>query len=185
MWEEFLKVFSSEGLADEFSATPEGGSIDDDKEVNESNEQFNESNSNNDFNIGELDGFDTGDNFDEGGGFGDSGLGNGGNSGLGTSLKPTENPFKGQNGRTLLDTKLSELYVSVDNALKLVQSNIKVDKVVIAELTDLLRNIKQVRDVVFIQPIETTMFRWALCVKAYQLISKQLCINKKTEKKSN
>jgi hypothetical protein len=156
--------------------------------MNDSNEQFNESTSN-DFGDAGLNGDDFGMGGDDFGGFDSGGddsfdSGTGGDSGLGTALKPTDNPFKGQNGRELLDTKLAELYAAVDNSLKIVQSNIKVDKVVIGELTDLIENIKQIREVVFIQPIETSMFRWSLCVKAYQLICKQLCINTKAEQDS-
>jgi hypothetical protein len=183
MWESFTKAFSYEALGDEFDTTPEGGAIEGDAEMNESNEQFNESDFSgddfgSDFSMG-------GDGLDDFGGPPDMSGGNmGGGSGLGTALNPTENPFKGQNGRTLLDTKLSELYTSVDNSLKLIQSDIRVDKVVIGELTNLLENIKRVREVVFIQPVDTSAFRWALCVKAYQLIYKQLCINTKVEQDS-
>jgi hypothetical protein len=179
MWQSFSKELSFEALGDEFDATPVGGSAEGDEEMNDSDEQFNEDSisdlGNDDFGFGEGSDDMSGDMSS--GGAGDS-------SGLGTSLKPTDNPFKGQNGRELLDTKLAELYSAVDNSIKLVQSNKRLDKVVIAELSDLLMNIKQVREVVFIQPVETSMFRWALCVKAYHLICKQLCINSKVEQNS-
>jgi hypothetical protein len=182
-----FKALSSEALGEEFNSTPIGGAAEGDEETNESNEQLNESASDNGFD----DGFDMEGGLDGGDSFSDAGFGNmegsssGGVSGLGTSLKPTDNPFKGQNGRELLDTKLAELYISVDNSLKLIQSDIKVDKVVIAELNDLLDSIKKIREVVFIQPVETTQFRWALCAKAYQLICNQLCINAKAEKEKS
>jgi hypothetical protein len=188
MWKDFSQILSKEAIGDEFNTAPSGGTSGDDQEMNESDEQFNESTSDDDF-MGDLDmggdssgfGGDFG-GFDSGGGdF--SGGGMGGGQGLGTALNPTENPFKGQNGRELLDTKLAELFSSVDNSLKLVQANVKVDKVVIREFTMLLENIKKVREVVFIQPVETSLYRWSLCVKAYQLICKQLCIDNKADQK--
>jgi hypothetical protein len=182
MWREFSSLLSREAIGDEFDSTPAGGDTEGDAEMSGNDEQFNENTSGDgfedDFSMGggdDLGGFDSGGSDMSGGG------GMGGGSGLGTGLNPTDNPFKGQNGRELLDTKLAELYLSVDNSLKLVQSNIKVDKVVIGELGDLIENIKKIREVVFIQPIETSMFRWSLCVKAYQLICKQLCIDTKTQ----
>jgi hypothetical protein len=186
MWETFNHLLSYEALGDEFDSTPQGGNNEDDMDSGDSNEQFNEGGSIDDFgdSFGGMDDFGMGDS-----GFGDSGMGDmsgGSGSGLGTALNPSINPFKGQNGRALLDTKLAELYASVNNSLELAQANIKIDKVVVGDLTTLLKNIEQVREVVFIQPIETSLYRWSLCVKAYELISKQLCINKETEKeKSN
>jgi hypothetical protein len=186
--EEFYRLLSTEALGEEFDSTPVGGSSEGDEETGESNEQFNESTFDDDSGGDEFD--MGGDDFGTGDDFGGSGMddmsgGGGEGEGLGTGLKPTDNPFKGQNGRALLDTKLAELYSSVDNSLKLAQANIKIDKVVVGELNSLLESIGQVREVVFIQPIETSLYRWSLCVKAYQLISKQLCINISKEKQNN
>jgi hypothetical protein len=184
MWEDFSRNLSSEALGDEFEATPQGGNSDDDQEISDGNEQFNEDGSFDDFggdDFGGMDDMGMGDDFGSGG-MGDMSGGSGG--GLGTALNPATNPFKGQNGRALLDTKLSELYASVNNSLELAQANIKIDKVVVGELTTLLENIKQVREVVFIQPVETSLYRWRLCIKAYELISKQLCINTEAEQKN-
>jgi hypothetical protein len=185
MWEEFAHTLSFEAIGDEFNSTPAGGSADDDKEMDESNEQFNDSA----FDDGFGDDFGGGDDFGFGDdAFGDSGMGDsssmGGGAGLGTALNPVEHPFKGQNGRALLDTKLAELYSSVEHSLELAQANIKIDKVVIGELTALLDNIKLVREVVFIQPVETSLYRWSLCVKAYELICKQLCKNTEDEREN-
>jgi hypothetical protein len=186
MWGDFFRLLSKEALGEEFDSTPPGGASEGDEEISGSNEQFNESTF--DDELGGSD-FDMGgDDFGMGDDFGNSDLSgdmSGGAQGLGTELNPTENPFKGQNGRTLLDTKLAELYSSVDNSLKLAQANIKIDKVVVKELNDLLESIRQVREVVFIQPVETSLYRWSLCVKAYELISKQLCININVEKQKN
>jgi hypothetical protein len=188
MWKEFSNLLSREALGDEFDSTPAGGASEGDEEIGDSNEQFNESTSDdgfgNDFDMGGDD-FGMGDGFDDSMGGDMSGGGMGGGQGLGTELNPTDNPFKGQNGRALLDTKLAELFSSVDNSLKLAQANIKIDKVVVGELTTLLESIRRVREVVFIQPIETSLYRWSLCVKAYQLISKQLCININAEKENS
>jgi hypothetical protein len=184
MWEDFTHILSLEAIGDEFSTTPPGGATEGDKEMNESNEQINDSTLNDDFGSDFGDdgfGFGGSDDFGDSSGMGDMGGGMGGSSGLGTSLDPVKHPFQGQNGRALLDTKLSELYTAVDHSLELAQSNIKIDKVVVEELTALLENIKQVREVVFIQPVETSLYRWSLCVNAYELICKQLCIDTKQE----
>jgi hypothetical protein len=184
MWEDFSHTLSVEAIGDEFNTTPSGGATEGDKETNESNEQINDSALNNDFgnDFGGNDfGFGDDSGFSDSSGMGDMNGGMGGGSGLGTALNPVEHPFKGQNGRSLLDTKLSELFAAVDHSLELAQANIKIDKVVVGELTALLENIKQVREVVFIQPIETSLYRWSLCVNAYELICKQLCIDTKQE----
>jgi uncharacterized protein YegP (UPF0339 family) len=181
LWEDIFStlhtVKSTEAIADEMDSSPPGGSTGSDAD-----EQNNESDFGSD-DLGDLGGgMDDfgGDDFGMGGdsdmGGGDmGGMGGGGDGSLGTGLKPEENPFKGQNGRALLDTKLAELSASVQNSLELVQSNTKIDKVVVEELTSLNGNVRQVREVVFTQPVETTQYRWALCAKAYELICKKLC----------
>jgi hypothetical protein len=177
MWHEFAEELknkkSIEALGDEFDSAPSGGNAEDDAE--ESNEQINDSSS-----TDELDfmGGEDGSEIDSFGGSSD-GMSTGGDagSGLGTSLNPVKNPFKGQNGRAVMDSELAELYSSVENTLESIQANVNVDEVVIIELTTLLENIKKIREVVFIQPVETTLYRWRLCVKAYEMISKQFCIN--------
>jgi hypothetical protein len=148
MWNEFSSLLSREALGDEFDSTPVGGAAEGDDETNGGNEQFNENTSSDgfgdDFDMG-GDGFGMDGDFDDSGMGGDmSGGGMGGGQGLGTELNPTDNPFKGQNGRALLDTKLAELFSSVDNSLKLAQANIKIDKVVVGELTTLLESIRRV-----------------------------------------
>jgi hypothetical protein len=187
MWEILSRslIISKSTEADEFlgdiaNEIPPGGNAEGDDEGGFGNEQ------DNDIDFG---------SDDMGGGFGDDfggadssmgGMAGGGNGGgLGTNLKPTNNPFKGQNGRDVLDSKLAELYNSVENSLELVQLNTKVDKVVITELSILLDNIKRVREVVFIQPIESSLYRWALCVRTYELISKSLYQDIKQKKKEH
>jgi hypothetical protein len=186
MWENFAHTLSTEAIGDEFDTPPPGGTTEGDMEMGKSNEQINDSGLNNEFGDsfgGDDFSFDDSGSLDSSG-MGDMSSGMGGSAGLGTALDPTEHPFKGQNGRSLLDNKLAELYASVEHSLELSQANMKIDKVVIGELTDLLENIKQIRDVVFIQPVETTLYRWSLCVKTYELICKQLCENIKEEREN-
>jgi hypothetical protein len=189
MWEDFAHTISLEAIGDEFGTTPVGGATEGDKDMNESNEQNNDSvldeGFGNDFGGSDFGMGDDMGGFGDSSGMGDMNGGMGGNSGLGTALDPTKHPFQGQNGRALLDTKLSELYTSVNHSLELSQANIKIDKVVVGELTSLLKNIEQVREVVFIQPVETSLYRWSLCVKAYELICKQLCIDTEQEKNNS
>jgi hypothetical protein len=187
MWNEFNNILgkdfnftSQEALGDEFDASPQGGSSEDDAETND--EQFNEDSSSfDDFgdDLGFSDDGSSGfDEFSDSGGLGgDMSGGGGGGSGLGTALDPIKNPFKGQNGRNILDSKLAELYVSAKNTLETIQENSDNSGEIISELTTLLENITKIREVVFIQPIETSQYRWALCVKAYELICKAFCTN--------
>jgi hypothetical protein len=186
MWNEFniilgknINLTSQEALGDEFDASPQGGSNDDDAETN--NEQFNEDSSSFDDFGGDLGFGDSGssgsDDFSDSSGFGGGDMSGGGGSGLGTSLDPIKNPFKGQNGRNILDSKLAELYVSAKNTLENIQKNSDNSGDVITELTTLLENITKIREVVFIQPVESSQYRWALCVKAYELICKAFCTN--------
>ena len=90
---------------------------------------------------------------------------------------PLENPFKTQNGQTLLDTKLSELLVAITDTLDRLQTSKVVDTVVVADLEALAESVKQIREMVFIVPVETSLYRYGLCVKSYELTSKALCTN--------
>jgi hypothetical protein len=186
MWENFThNLFipkSTEAIGDAFEDSPPGGDAEGDSDSDFGNEQNNEGDFGGDMDMGGMDDFG-GDDMG-GDGMGDD-MSGGGSGGLGTDLKPTDNPFKGQNGRSLLDTKLAELYSSVENSLKLIQCNAKIDKVVVNEFSSLLESIRQVREVVFIQPIESSLYRWALCVHAYELITKTLCNDIKELKKQN
>jgi hypothetical protein len=185
MWEAFCRSLSAEALGDEFDSPPSGGNADGDAEMNGGNEQLHEGG----FADGFSNDFGGGDDFGMGGsglgGPGMDGMSGGQGSGLGTSLNPAVNPFKGQNGRTLLDTKFAELYAAVNNSLELAQADIKIDTVVVGGLTELLAAIEQVREVVFIQPVESSLYRWRLCVKAYELISKQLSEDIKAEQEQS
>jgi hypothetical protein len=165
---------ADEFLGDIADETPPGGNAEGDDEGGFSDELNNDA----DFESGGMGG-------DFGGGSDMGGMSGSGGGGLGTHLKPTNNPFKGQNGRNLLDSKLAELYNSVGNSLELVQLNTKIDRAVITELSALLDNIRQVREAVFIQPVESSLYRWALCVRTYELISKSLYQDIKQKKKGN
>ncbi|MDR2409342.1 MAG: hypothetical protein LBE13_14680 [Bacteroidales bacterium] len=192
MWNNFVDILknndiSTEAIIDEFNTTPEGGNTEDD--LIESNEQSNEISPNDsledDFGMGDGDLTEFG-SFSGDGENGDNfSVGGGSEPGLGTALDPTKNPFKGQNGRAILDSKLAELYVSVQNTLELIQENSTLDRNILFELSSLLENITKIIEVVFIQPIETTQYRWALCVKAYELLCKQFCTNIKKQRIKN
>jgi hypothetical protein len=92
-------------------------------------------------------------------------------------IKPDENPFKRQNGKKHLDALFSDLLDSVTDSLDRISSNSKIDNSVITDLENISDNIRSIRETVYLQPIESSMFKYKLCVKAYQLISKVICKN--------
>lgn len=166
-------------LADQMSASPAGGSIDSDAEEDspESKEQSNDL------------GMDTPDmsSTDISGNMGGdtNGMGSnppqnpmGGNTGSTNNISnedPSVNPFKSDNGKDLMETKLAELQSNVSGILDQVQTNPNTDFVVVSELEDLLDSIKKLRETVYIVPIEKTEYRYKLAVTSYALLSKDIC----------
>ena len=166
-------------LADQMSASPAGGSIDSDAEEDspESKEQSNDLGmSTPDMGSTDMSGNMGGDT---------NGMGSnppqnqmGGNTGSINNISnedPSVNPFKSDNGKDLMETKLAELQSNVSGILDQVQTNPNTDFVVVSELEDLLDSIKKLRETVYIVPIEKTEYRYKLAVTSYALLSKDIC----------
>lgn len=187
---------STEVLADAEDSPPpggetasDGGAADDVSDDAKPNEQDNEdsgtSDSDSSTNDGSSSGAPTGG--DDFGGSADNSDGSGGGDSTasgsspaaggasGSQINPVENPFKSQNGKTLLDSKLSELLMAITDTLERIQESSAIDTVVVADLEDLLDSVKMIRETVYIQPIETSLYRYKLAVTSYEFISKELC----------
>lgn len=168
-------------LADQMEASPAGGSIDSDAKEDspESKEQSN------DLGMGmdtpDMGSTDMGGDMtgDTGGMDGDPSQNSmGGNTGSTNNISnedPSVNPFKGDNGKDLMETKLAELQSNVSGILDQVQTNPNTDFVVVSELEDLLDSIKKLRETVYIVPIEKTEYKYKLAVTSYALLSKDIC----------
>lgn len=165
-------------LADQMEASQAGGSIDSDAEEDspESKEQ------NNDLGMDTPDNGSTNIDGDMTGGSdinGDTPQNSmGGNSGSTNNISnedPSVNPFKGANGKDLMETKLAELQSNISGILSQVQTNPNTDFVVVSELEDLLDSVKKLRETVYVVPIENTEYKYKLAVTSYALLSKDIC----------
>ena len=166
-------------LADQMAASPAGGSIDSDAEEDspESKEQSNDLGMNTpDMGSTDMSGNMGGDTNGMGGNPPQNPMG--GNTGSTNNISnedPSVNPFKSDNGKDLMETKLAELQSNVSGILDQVQTNPNTDFVVVSELEDLLDSIKKLRETVYIVPIEKTEYRYKLAVTSYALLSKDIC----------
>lgn len=166
-------------LADQMSASLAGGSIDSDAEEDspESKEQSNDLGMNTpDMGSTDMSGNVGGDTNGMGGNPSQNPMG--GNAGSTNNISnedPSVNPFKSDNGKDLMETKLAELQSNVSGILDQVQTNPNTDFVVVSELEDLLDSIKKLRETVYIVPIEKTEYRYKLAVTSYALLSKDIC----------
>ena len=166
-------------LADQMSASPAGGSIDSDAEEDspESKEQSNDLGMNTpDMGSTDMSGNIGGDTNGMGGNPSQNPMGGNTDSTNNISNEdPSVNPFKSDNGKDLMETKLAELQSNVSGILNQVQTNPNTDFVVVSELEDLLDSIKKLRETVYIVPIEKTEYRYNLAVTSYALLSKDIC----------
>lgn len=89
-------------------------------------------------------------------------------------FKPTENPFRRENGKIELDNLLSNLYIAINDSIERIQSNGRVDNTVVVYLEQLADSVQKIKNSSFLQPIESTMFKYRLAVKDYELISKKI-----------
>jgi hypothetical protein len=89
-------------------------------------------------------------------------------------LDPSENPFKAQNGKEMLDKMLQSLHSAVDDILSKVTANSNIDAVVVSKLEDLKDDIDCVLDTVYIQPKESTMYRYSIQVQTYKILCNML-----------
>lgn len=193
-WKSFdsLGIYSTEAdglLADQMDAPEAGGSNKSDADENspESKEQNNESELNldadNNSNDGDLDtsGMDDSGMGDSGGGDGSSmDSGSGDSSGGGDSEEdeykkdPEKNPFKSKNGKSLLSVKLADLQAAVTDTLQKIYTNPKIDPVVISELENLEDSIRNIRETVYLIPVESTVYKYDLATATYALLSKEV-----------
>ncbi len=168
-------------LADQMEASPAGGSIDSDAEEDspESKEQSNDLGMDTP-DMGSTDiGGDMSGGSDMSGIDGDTSQNStGGNSSSTNNISnedPSVNPFKGANGKDLMETKLAELQSNISGILDQVQTNPNTDFVVVSELEDLLDSVKKLRETVYVVPIEHTEYKYKLAVTSYALLSKDIC----------
>lgn len=182
-----LGIYSKEDgplLADQDDAPVTGGktSSDSDENTNESNEQSND-NSLGDSNLSDNGELDTDSSLDGGDTSGDMNSSDGGSevettSDGGTSEEestdPNENPFKAKNGKSLLDAKLAELQAAITDTLQRIYANPKLDAVVVSELENLADSVRNIRETIFMIPIENSVYKYKLAVTSYASLSKEI-----------
>ena len=190
-WKSFdqLGIYSKEDgplLADQEDSSVVGGknSSDSDEKTDKTNEQSNDINlgDSNSLDNNELDNTSSPDNSSDMSG-GDM------NSSDGTSEvdansdnenfeeesnDPNENPFKSKNGKSLLDAKLAELQAAITDTLQRIYANPKLDAVVVSELENLADSVRNIRETIFMIPIENTVYKYKLAVTSYASLSKEI-----------
>lgn len=88
---------------------------------------------------------------------------------------PNENPFKGSNGKALLDDKLAELQTAVSDTLERIYANPQVEQVVVSEMENLLDSIRNIRETVFVVPVDATLYKYQLSTISYKNLSTLIC----------
>lgn len=171
---------SNEAISDQMDQSSPGGDLASDATAGES-ENSNEQN--NDLSLGSSDdlggsmgdsgGLDDGSSSDFGGG-GDS-AGDMGGEEKQLKLEPEENPFKVQNAKLVLSDMIIQLQNSIEDTLSKIHSSGDVNGVFVKRLEDLLDNVDKLKETVYVQPKESTMVKYRLCVKTYSAICKELC----------
>lgn len=181
-----LGIYSTEDgplLSDQEDAGVAGGSnSSDDKNKSEISSETNEQN--NDMNldmgsdIGSTDfGGDTDMGGDLGGGDASGDDSGGGAMGGGTPSEdsdPNENPFKEENGKSLLDSKLAELQSAISDTLQRIYVNPKVDTVVVSEMETLNDSVRNIRETIYAVPTAQSQYKYRLAALSYAQLSKQL-----------
>lgn len=88
---------------------------------------------------------------------------------------PNVNPFKNQNGKSMLDDKLAELQITVTDTLDRIYANPKIEQVVVSELENLADSIRNIRETVFVVPVDATLYKYQLSITAYKKIAEEIC----------
>ena len=101
---------------------------------------------------------------------GDSSMDTGANS-----SDPNKNPFKNQNGKSMLDDKLAELQTTVTDTLDRIYANPKIEQVVVSELENLADSIRNIRETVFVVPVDATLYKYQLSISAYKNLADEIC----------
>ena len=130
-----------------------------------------------DMNLGD-DGGDMGGD-DLGGGdenaTGEDDMAGGGDTGMTEPQNPNENPFKGSNGKSLLDDKFAELQTAVSDTLERIYAKPQVEQVVVSELENLADSIRNIRETIFVVPIDASLYKYQLSTLSYKNLSKLIC----------
>jgi hypothetical protein len=92
-----------------------------------------------------------------------------------TSSNPNKNPFKNQNGKSMLDDKLAELQTTVTDTLDRIYANPKIEQVVVSELENLSDSIRNIRETVYVVPVDATLYKYRLSISAYKLLAEEIC----------
>lgn len=168
-----LSIYSTEAdddspmLADQMDAGVAGGANSSDTEEDAPADDG----MGDDMDLGGDVGGDMGDGA-EGGDDGAAGGDTGGGSAEGSGENdPNENPFKGSNGKALLDTKLAELQTAVSDTLERIYANPRIEQVVVSELENLADSIKNIRETVFLVPVDATLYKYQLSTTSYKQLS--------------
>lgn len=91
------------------------------------------------------------------------------------SSNPNKNPFKNQNGKSMLDDKLAELQTTVTDTLDRIYANPKIEQVVVSELENLADSIRNIRETVFVVPVDATLYKYQLSISAYKTLAEEIC----------
>lgn len=91
------------------------------------------------------------------------------------SSNPNKNPFKNQNGKSMLDDKLAELQTTVTDTLDRIYANPKIEQVVVSELENLSDSIRNIRETVYVVPVDATLYKYRLSISAYKLLAEEIC----------
>lgn len=195
-WKSFdsLGIYSKEDgplLSDQLDSGVAGGknpSDDNSEKQSETNEQNNDINmdmgTSSDFSsdmggTSDFGGSDDTSTEDDSLGSGDTGAS--GNTVSDEPENPNENPFKSDNGKSLLDNQVAELQAAVADTLQRIYSNPKVDTVVVSELEALLDSIRNIREIIYLIPIEQGVYKYKLATISYAKLSQQLVEELKAE----
>ena len=95
---------------------------------------------------------------------------------------PNENPFKGANGKALLDDKLAELQTAVSDTLERIYAKPKIEQVVVSEFENLADSIRNIRETVFVAPVDASLYKYQLSTISYDNLSKLICASLKEDK---
>ena len=106
----------------------------------------------------------------------------GGDAGMSEPQNPNENPFKGANGKALLDDKLAELQTAVSDTLERIYAKPKIEQVVVSEMENLADSIRNIRETVFVAPVDASLYKYQLSTISYDNLSKLICASLKEDK---
>ena len=118
---------------------------------------------------------DSGDNGQDNSGAPTDGGDSSGMGGQADTSDPNENPFKGQNGKALLDNKLAELQTAITDTLERIYANPRIEQVVVSELENLQDSVRNIRETVFVVPVDATLYKYRLSTISYSNLVKLVC----------